>query len=164
MNGAFPRVTLLAAVGMKGELGKNNALLWRLKGDLPFFKRVTTGSPVIMGRRTFESLPAALPGRLNLVLTGDPARAFPGAVAVPSPAAALGACPPGTEEVFIIGGGAVYALFLPLADRLLLTEAYASDPAADTFFPAFDPAAWDRTVLDTGGGLIRYERAEYLRK
>ena len=156
-------VTLIAAVGMRGEIGKDNALLWRLKGDLPFFRRMTAGHPVIMGRKTFESLPGALPGRLNLVLTRSPSFAAEGAHCFSDPEAALEAAAGHTDEVFVIGGGEVYGLFLPLADRLLLTEAFAACPGADAFFPAFDPKDWRRTPLDRGGGLIRYEHVLYER-
>ena len=85
-------ISLIAAVGQNGELGKNNALLWRLEGDLPFFKRVTMGKSVIMGRKTFESLPKALPGRRNIVITRASALNAPGAVCVSSPDAALALC------------------------------------------------------------------------
>ncbi len=156
-------LSIIAAVGENGELGKNNALLWRLEGDLPFFKRVTMGKSVIMGRKTFCSLPKALPGRKNIVITRAAALNAPGAVCVPSPEAALKLCE-GEEEVFVIGGGQIYALFLPLADRLYLTEAHAADDTADTYFPAFERAAFERTVLDEGGGDIRYEHVLYERK
>ncbi len=156
-------LSMIAAVGRHGELGKNNALLWRLEGDLPFFKRVTMGKSVIMGRKTFCSLPKALPGRKNIVITRDADFCAPGAVCAPSPEAALRLCG-GEDEVFVIGGGQIYALFLPLADRLYLTEAQAEDPAADAWFPALDKTAWERTVLDEGGGDIRYVHALYERK
>ena len=156
-------LSMIAAVGKNGELGKNNALLWRLEGDLPFFKRVTMGKTVIMGRKTFCSLPKALPGRKNVVITRDENFFAPGAVAVPSPEAAPSLCKD-EDEVFVIGGGQIYALFLPLANRLYLTEAEAEDGEADTYFPLFDPGAWEKTVLDEGGGEIRYIHALYQRK
>lgn len=156
-------LSMIAAVGKNGELGKENALLWRLEGDLPFFKRVTMGRPVIMGRKTFCSLPKALPGRTNIVITRDPAFSAPGAVCVPSPEAALRLCEK-EEEVFVIGGGQIYAVFLALADRLYLTEAEAEDSDADTYFPVFDKAKWDRAVLDEGGGEIKYTHVLYERK
>ena len=156
-------LSIIAAVGENGELGKNNALLWRLEGDLPFFKRVTMGKSVIMGRKTFCSLPKALPGRKNIVITRAAALNAPGAVCVPSPEAALKLCE-GEEEVFVIGGGQIYAALLPVADRLYLTEARASDSTADTYFPAFDKARFARTVLDEGGGEVKYEHVLYERK
>lgn len=156
-------ISMIAAVGRNGELGRDNALLWRLDGDLPFFKRVTMGKPVIMGRKTFESLPRALPGRRNIVLTRSADAAFDGAFAAADPAEALSLCAD-AEEVFVIGGGQIYAQFLPLADRLYLTEARAEDPTADAWFPDFDRAAWDRQVLDAGGTEIPYLHVLYTRK
>ncbi len=157
------RISMIAAVGRHGELGKNNGLLWRLEGDLPFFKRVTMGKPVIMGRRTFDSLPGALPGRRNIVLTRDASAVFAGAETAATPEAALALCGD-AEECFVIGGGAVYALFLPRAERLYLTEAAAEDPAADTWFPPVDKNEWEREVLDVGGTAIPYEHVLYTRK
>ena len=156
-------ISMIAAVGKNGELGKNNALLWRLEGDLPFFKRVTMGKTVIMGRKTYESMGRALPGRRNIVITRDKSVSAPDTETAPSPEAALKKCGVG-EEVFIIGGGQIYALFLPLADRLYLTEAEAGDESADTYFPSFDPGEWEKTVLDEGGGEIRYTHVLYTRK
>ena len=156
-------LSMIAAVGENGELGKNNRLLWRLEGDLPFFKKITMGKPVIMGRKTFESLPGALPGRLNIVLTRDPSFAAPGVKTAPDVETALSYCAD-APEVFVIGGAQIYSLFLPLADALYLTEARASDPAADAFFPAFDRAGWERAVLGCGGGDILYEHVLYTRK
>ena len=156
-------ISMIAAVGEHGELGKNNALLWRLEGDLPFFKRVTMGKPVVMGRKTYESMGRALPGRRNIVITRDAAFSAPGVETAPSPGAALEKCV-GAEEMFVIGGGQIYAALLPVADRLYLTEARASDPAADTYFPAFDKTRFSRTVLDEGGGDVKYEHVLYERK
>jgi dihydrofolate reductase len=144
-------------------LGKNNALLWRLEGDLPFFKRVTMGKTVIMGRKTFASMGRALPGRRNVVITQDPHFSAPDAETASSPGKALDLCA-GEEEVFVIGGGQIYKAFLPLAKRIYLTEAEAEDPEADTYFPAFDKAKWERTVLDEGGGEIKYLHVLYERK
>ena len=156
-------VTLIAAVGKNREIGKRNALIWRLPGDLPFFKATTMGHPVVMGRKTFESLPKALPGRRNIVVTRNPHFEAPGAEVAPSPEAALKLCE-GEDEVFVIGGGSVYRAFLPLADRLILTEAAATDPDADAFFPPFDPDGYDRTVLDEVDGDVPYVRALYQKK
>lgn len=155
-------VSVIAAVGRRGELGKDNALLWRLEGDLPFFKKVTMGKPVIMGRRTFESLPRALPGRRNIVLTRAEDAAFEGAFTAADAGEALALCGD-AEEVFVIGGGQIYALFLPLADRLYLTEADATDESADAYFPAFDKTEWKREVLDACGTGIPYEHVLYTR-
>lgn len=155
-------LSMIAAIGENNELGKNNALLWRLDGDLPFFKRVTMGKTVIMGRKTFQSLPKALPGRKNIVISSSPSFSAEGAAVVHSPAEAL-ALAGETEEVFVIGGAMIYRAFLPLADRLYLTEAKASDDTADAYFPAFDKEKYTRTVLDEGGTDIRYIHVLYER-
>ena len=154
---------MIAAVGKNGELGKNNQLLWKLDGDLPFFKRMTMGKPVIMGRKTFESLPGALPGRKNIVLTRSEAFSAPDVFTTGSAAAALALCGD-AAEVFVIGGAQIYRLFLPLADALYLTEAEASDPSADAWFPVFDKTRWKRAVIDCGGGDILYQHILYTKK
>ena len=156
-------VSLIAAVGKNGELGKNNRLLWKLDGDLPFFKRMTMGKPVIMGRKTFESLPGALPGRKNIVLTRNPQFTAAGIETAATAAAALALCGD-APEVFVIGGAEIYALFLPLASALYLTEAEATDAAADAWFPVFDRSRWERVVIDCGGGDILYQHALYTKK
>lgn len=158
-------ISLIAAVGENNEIGKNGDLICRLPGDLPFFKRTTTGKPVIMGRKTFESLPSALPARKNIVISSNPAYKAEGADVVSSPKAAEEcAAKTGAEEIFIIGGGRVYAEFLPKADRLYLTEARFSDTEADAFFPTFDRAEWDRQVIDVYDGEPKYEHVLYTRK
>jgi len=156
-------ISLIAAVGKNGELGKNNALLWRLDGDLPFFKRVTMGKSVIMGRKTFLSLKKALPGRKNIVITTRGSFVAENVIAASSPEEALKLCE-NEDEVFIIGGGRVYSEFIDMADRLYLTEAEASDDTADTYFPGFDSENWNRTVIDEGGTDIKYIHALYERK
>ena len=155
-------LSMIAAIGKNNELGKNNDLIWNLDGDLPFFKKTTMGKPVVMGRTTFFSLPKALPGRKNIVLTFPPLFEAPGITAVLTPEEAL-ALVKDEEEVFIIGGASIYRLFLPMADRLYLTEADAEDPEADVYFPAFDKSEWTRTVLGAGGTDIKYEQALYER-
>ena len=155
-------ISIIAAVGKNRELGKNNGLIWHLDGDLPFFKRVTMGKPVIMGRNTFLSLPKALPGRKNIVMTSRTDFEAPGAVTVSSVEAALEQAK-GEEEVFIIGGASVYSQFIDKADRLYLTEAEAEDGSADVYFPEFDKREWKRTVIDEGGTDIKYVHALYER-
>ena len=155
-------LSMIAAVGRNGELGKNNDLIWHLDGDLPFFKRVTMGKSVIMGRNTFFSLPRALPGRKNIVLTFPPLFEAPGAVTVLTPEEALDMVKD-EDEAFIIGGASVYKLFIDRADKLYLTEAEAEDSTADVYFPEFDKTEWSRTVLDRGGTDIKYEHVLYSR-
>ena len=134
-----PTLSLIAAVARNGAIGKGNALLWHEPEDQKHFRRVTLGCPVIMGRKTWDSLPARfrpLPGRRNLVITRDPGWRADGAEAVASLDAAL-ALLSGAPKAFVIGGAEIYALALPRADELILTEIDA-DLAGDTFFPSWD--------------------------
>lgn len=135
-----PRLTLIAAVARNGVIGRDGGIPWRIPGDLPRFKRITMGHPVIMGRRTWESLGRPLPGRRNLVISRAPDLALPGAEVYPSLRAALDACA-GSAEVFVIGGTDAYREALPLAQRLLLTEIDA-DIEGDAYFPPFDRSHW----------------------
>ena len=112
---------------------------------MKFFKETTMGHTVIMGRKTFESLPKALPNRLNIVISSNSNYTAEGALVVSSAEEALANAQ--SEEVFIIGGGRVYSEFLPMADKLYLTEIDASCSDADTFFPFFDKSLYDREQL-----------------
>lgn len=138
-----PRLSLIAAVARNGVIGRDGKIPWRIPGDLPRFKRITMGHPVIMGRRTWESLGKPLPGRRNLVLSRAPALKLAGAEVFASLAQALASCAQ-ASEVFVIGGTEAYREALPLAHRLLLTEIDA-DIEGDAFFPPFDRAAWRQT-------------------
>lgn len=132
---------MIAAVNRNHGLGKGNQLLYWLPNDLKRFKALTTGHTILMGRKTFESLPkGALPNRRNIVLSRQ-ALQLPGAECFPSLEVALQACTD-EEEVFIIGGASLYAAALPLANRLYLTEVDDSEREADVFFPALDPQVW----------------------
>ena len=133
-------IIIIAAIGKNNELGKNNDLIWKIPGDLKRFKTLTQGHPIIMGYKTFESLGSrALPGRTNIVmaLTETPG----GDVAVArslNEAIVMAKKAPGNDKIFIIGGGTIYKLFLPLADTLNLTIVDKTDDKADVFFPEFD--------------------------
>lgn len=140
---APPALVLIAAVARHGVIGAANALPWRLPDDMRRFRALTTGHAVIMGRRTWDSLPRALPDRQNIVLSSRSGFVAAGADVVPSFAAALAAVRL-PAPVFCIGGGEIYALALPHADALLLTEIDA-DIAGDTHFPDFDRAQWQET-------------------
>ncbi len=134
-------IVLIAGVARNGAIGRDNGLLWRLPEDMAHFKALTMGHPVIMGRKTWDSLPARfrpLPGRRNIVLSRNADLQLDGAEVVASLHEALAACAD-TELVFVIGGAQIYAEALPRADRLELTEVDA-DYAADAFFPAWDRA------------------------
>jgi len=159
-------ITLVAAVARDGAIGRDNALLWHIPEDMARFKALTVGKPVIMGRKTWDSIPAKfrpLPGRRNLVVSRS-TTALPGAEVFASLDAALAAC---TEpEVSVIGGGEIYALALPLADKLALTEVDASFPDADRHFPAwprsqFTEAAREARASATG---LSFEFVDYVRK
>ena len=135
----LPRLTLIAAVAQGGVIGCNNALPWHLPEDLRHFRAVTSGHPVIMGRKTWDSLPARfrpLPGRRNIVVTRNTGWSADGADVVHTPAAALALLASGTPA-YVIGGAALYAAMLPCADELLLTEVDAAFDG-DAFFPAWD--------------------------
>lgn len=135
-------LTLIAAVARNGAIGYRNDLLYHLPADLRRFKALTTGHTVVMGRRTFESLPkGALPNRRNVVLTRQADAAFPGAEVFASLGEALASCE-ADEQVYVIGGASVYREALPLANRLCLTHIDATPAVADVFFPEFDAAEW----------------------
>lgn len=130
-------VILVAAIGENGEMGVNNALLWHLPGDLPRFKKMTMGYPIIMGRKTFDSIGKALPGRLNIVLSANANWQQDEVITVNSIEKAIDTAKQNkSEKVFVIGGGQIYKLFLPYATQLELTEVFDA-PMADTYFPNF---------------------------
>ncbi len=161
----MPRIALIAAVGANGVLGRDNALIWRLRGDLAHFKRTTVGHPVLMGRKTWESLGRALSGRRNLVISRDPNYAAAGAEVCASLDAALRRCAD-ADEVFVIGGAQLYRAALPRAQRLWLTEVHAS-AEGDAYFPPWERAAFVERSREPIPGLdgqpaydiVLYERA-----
>jgi dihydrofolate reductase len=132
-------ITLVVARARNGVIGKDGKLPWHLPADLRHFKEVTLGTAMIMGRRTFESLPGLLPGRRHVVLTRDAHWSAPGAVTVHDVEGALAAT--GTDYVSVIGGAEIFALFEPLARAVELTEIDA-DVEGDTLLPPFDPGRW----------------------
>jgi len=140
----MPRVTLIAALASNRVIGRNGQLAWRIPGDLPRFKAHTLGQTLIMGRKTFDSIGKALPGRETIVVTRNASFSAPGVKVAHSLDEALAMA--STAEAFIAGGAEIYALALPEADRLLLTEVEAPTEG-DTFFPEFDRAAW-KVVAD----------------
>lgn len=144
-----PRITLIVAVAENGVIGNRGGLPWRIPEDLRRFKALTLGKPVIMGRKTWNSLPKKpLPGRLNIVMTRDASFRAEGAQVVRSFAEALAATEKhGAADVMVIGGEAIFAEALPLASRIELTEVAAS-PRGDAFMPAFDRSAWRETARD----------------
>ncbi|WP_369976835.1 dihydrofolate reductase [Xanthomonas bundabergensis] len=138
------RLILIAALDRANAIGRDNDLPWRLPDDLKRFKALTLGKPVLMGRKTAQSLGRALPGRLNLVMTRSGQVPFEGMQAVASLQAAIAvAQASGAEELSVIGGGDIFALALPHADMLYLTHVDTLVERADAHFPAFDPAQWE---------------------
>jgi len=133
-------ITFIAALDRNRAIGRAGAMPWHLSDDLKRFKALTLGKPVLMGRKTALAIGRPLPGRSNLVLTRAGTAPFDGQAVVHSLDEAVARA--GNGELMVIGGGEVYALALPHATRMHLTEIDTATPDADTFFPAFDPGEW----------------------
>jgi dihydrofolate reductase len=132
--------SFVVAVARNGVIGRTNGLPWRLPADLAFFKRLTMGHPVIMGRKTYESIGRLLPGRTTVIVTRQREYRVPGAIVAHTLEEAIAAC--GTDgEIFVIGGAEIFREALPLAASIYLTTVDA-DIAGDTYMPAFDTAGW----------------------
>ncbi len=141
-----PLVSLIVAMASNRVIGRNNQLPWHLPNDLKYFKAVTMGKPIVMGRKTFESIGKPLPGRVNIVVTTNPAFAAEGVRVVHSPDEALKlgkdiASLDGASEVMVIGGSQLYQEMLSRAQRLYLTEVKA-EVDGDTLFPPVDWSGW----------------------
>ena len=140
-------IAFVVAIADNGVIGRDNGLPWKLSGDMAHFKRLTMGKPIVMGRKTWESLPKKpLPGRPNIVVTRDPAYRAEGADLAGSADEALAlarrrAVEAGVDEIMVIGGAQLYYEMLDHADRLYITEVHAA-PQGDVAFPAFDPEKW----------------------
>jgi len=142
-------ISIIVALGKNSEIGKGNDLLCHLPADLKHFKEITSGHTVIMGRKTFESLPkGALPNRKNIVVSRNPDLEIEGAMVCSSLDAALLKCLD-EEEVFIIGGVQIYRQALPITDKLYLTKIHAAFPDADVFFPKIDYKEWRMVSRET---------------
>lgn len=139
------RRSLVVAVARNRVIGRDNALPWRLPDDLAYFKRVTMGRPVVMGRRTYESIGKPLPGRQNIVVTRNPAFQAPGCTVVPTLEAAWKAAG-NADEACVIGGTSLFEAALPTADVIHLTEVDA-DVEGDTYFPQIDRDQWRETEV-----------------
>ena len=159
-------VTIIAALGQNRVIGKDNRMPWHIAEDLRRFKALTLGHTVVMGRKTFESIGKTLPGRDNIVITRSHAFTAPGCRVVHSLAEALTAAQL-AGEVFVIGGAEIYALALPLADRLQLTEVDAAIDG-DAYFPDFDRSAWREVSRKPGSTAgpdrLRYDFVTYERR
>lgn len=147
MPAARPIISLIAALNNQRVIGVENKLPWHLPADLRHFKQLTLGKPVLMGRKTFESIGKALPGRLNIVVTTDAHFSAPGCRIAGSIDAALGLARD-CDEVMIIGGATFYAQTLPLARRMYLTLVQADHMVGDAFFPAWEQHEWQETARE----------------
>ena len=140
------KLCLIVAITENGVIGKDNDMPWKVSSDLQYFKKITMGKPIIMGRKTFKSIGRPLPGRVNIVVTRDTTFAEEGVITANSLDMALEvgkslAEAKGLKEVMVIGGAQIYGLCLPEADRLYLTRIHAKIEG-DTYFPALDEKEW----------------------
>jgi dihydrofolate reductase len=147
-----PTIALVVAMGENRAIGRGGELPWHSRSDMRYFREITMGKPIIMGRRTFMSLPRLLDGRANIVLTRNAAFAPPGAIMAYNLEEALDgarkeAAKAGVAEIMIIGGEDVFREALPQAGRIYLTEVHAS-PEADTWFPVLDPNEWHEVARE----------------
>ena len=140
--------SVIAAVGKNRELGKKGELIFHLKDDMKFFRETTSGHKIVMGRKTWESLPGKLPNRTNIVISS---RDFEGPDEIVHDVDEFIADNKDTdEEIFVIGGGKIYAEFLPFSSSIYLTEVDAEDKEADTYFPEFDKSKFERKIIKKG--------------
>jgi dihydrofolate reductase len=159
--------SIIVAISDNNAIGRDNQLLWHISEDLKFFKRTTLGSPVIMGRKTFESIGRPLPKRVNIVVSRGFNTGEEVAVAASLEEAFKVAEDTNLEKCFVIGGGQIYSQALPLVDSLIVTHVHTVIEDADTFFPEIDPAIWkvaQRSELlhDEESG-YDFEFVEYIR-
>lgn len=156
------KTVIIAAIGRNRVIGRDNGIPWHYPADLRHFRKITLGHPVVMGRRTFESLSCRpLPGRLNIVVTRNPRYAAPpGVIVCPNLEAARLRCEQeGAETMFVIGGAELYAQALPLADEMALTLV-PDEVEGDAFFPEWNPEEWEVIDFREEGGLsfVTYRR------
>ena len=135
------RISLVVAMASNGVIGRDNGLPWHLPADLQHFKRITMGKPILMGRKTWESIGRPLPGRTSIVITRDTGYTAPGCIVVHSIEDALQAAADLSDEAMVIGGAEFYRQVLPCTDTLYLTRIHA-DFEGDTFFPELDASEW----------------------
>ncbi len=152
--------SIIAAVGKNNELGKKGGLVFHIKEDMKFFKETTTGHTVVMGFKTWESLPKKLPNRKNIVVSFEEIEGPDECIT--DLAQFIKDNENTNEEIFVIGGGSIYAQFIDHAKRIYLTEINGEDSEADVFFPTFDKSKYKRTVLQKGNsGKLSYEMCRY---
>jgi dihydrofolate reductase len=161
-------ISLIAAIGKNNELGKKNGLLWNLPADMKHFRDTTKGHTVIMGQKTFESIGNPLPNRRNIVLTQDDSFTHGGIEISKSLENTIQSFKNTNEEVFVIGGGQIYKLFIEKADKLYITHVDAKFKDADTYFPVMDETVWkkikSKKCLKDILNKYNLEFAEYVKK
>ena len=155
-------ISIIAARSADNAIGRNGTIPWKIEGEQEQFRSLTTGHTVIMGRRTYEDIGRPLPDRKTIVVSGS--RTFEGMDLRTARSLSEAIDMAGEDEVYIAGGYALYLEALPLADRIYLTEVDLTVGDADTFFPEFDPADFDRTEEETVTGHPSYTRTLYVRK
>lgn len=154
--------SIIAAIGKNRELGKNNQLIFHIKEDMQFFRDTTKGHKIVMGRKTWESLPSKLPNRENIVISRHQVEGADHTIT--NLADFIEQNKNTTEEIFVIGGGMIYTTFLDYAKNLYLTEVDASSDA-DTFFPEFNKSEYDKTVIKKGSqDDLAYTFAKYTKR
>lgn len=157
-------ISIIACVGKHLELGKNNDLIWHLPNDLKYFKKVTNGKTVIMGRRTFDSLPGVLPKRRNIVLQ-LPSESKMEGVEIFNDIESILEAVKEEDEAFIIGGASIYRQFLKYADKLYLTEVNEACPQAEVYFPEFNKELYNREIVGSDeDNNISYKFVVYTKK
>jgi dihydrofolate reductase len=159
---AVPRLTLVVARARNGVIGRNGALPWKIPGELAHFKRTTMGHPIVMGRKTWESIGRPLPGRRNIVVTRNAQYTAPGAEVVASLQDAIALCT-GADEVFVIGGAELYAQALPRAARAVVTEIDA-DFDGDAHFPTLAADEWQAVDREPAAGEPPHAFVTYVRR
>ena len=157
--------TIIVAVGKNNEIGKNNNLIWHIPNDLKFFKQVTQNSKIVMGRKTFQSLPKRLMNREYFIITKNVDFVIDYATTITNIDAFIEENKDTKEEIFIIGGASVYNMFLPYVRKMYITQIYKSDEMADTYFPNFNKEEWNKSVISKNiQNEIEYEHLIYERK
>lgn len=151
------RISMIVAASQDWVIGRDGDMPWRLSSDLKRFKSLTMGHPMIMGRKTYESIGRLLPGRTTIIVTRDPNYAVEGAVIAHSVGEAIAACHE-VDEAFIVGGAEIYQAFLPWATRLYLTKVHAMIPDGDTHFPSLHFNEWH---LDSAEEIAADEKNQY---
>ena len=165
MNGCGNmKLTIIAAVGKNFELGCNNQLIWKIPGDLQFFKRVTMNKTIVMGSKTYNSIPEQLPDRRHIVLSNSNIQMPEGVLVFNNFAGLLKKLKNVDEEVFIIGGYSIYKQFFPYVNKMYITHIDEESDDADVYFPNFNKEDWESILIFENDNDIKFKIVEYRRK